>query len=373
MIDLKTKHILLILIGILGLSTCTTAQDNDAPITPSPKIQKKKLKDPIDSHWLPNLTGLPTVDEISQLDETVRQALEEETDKQCLAINPQLRMLFFEHFLVIQKMANAQGIYYNEKTAKDWAHVMAMTLKESDGDSTNITDFRGHTYATYEGVSNLKRWQTILTLSAHTKIQLNYQTNFGLTQTSSDRLFVAFKLAKYQKEETAYLEGIDGSTTPHKVLMNTSIAIRRLVWFYQDFAEGRIVQTDKRIHKYDINNPKYAERYQQGLQAAIEYCGTKYMFEEGKQDYEKLKGAFAKVSYCKFGNAIEGYGSNELDEKCFGQLVTLCPALNIDIALITPPQYFQTRNSRPVCEGTFKRLLNKKPNTLKELFKLKKS
>jgi len=318
-------------------------------------------KDPIDGHWLPNLRGLPDLAEIDDLDEMVVDVMQQETESRCNAINPRLRMLFFEHFVVYQKMANEQNIYLSKKTAQQWAKVMAMTLKESFGDSTNITDFRGHSYVTYGGISNLNRWKTILSLSAKTRIQLNFQTNFGLTQTSADRLFVAFKLAEDQKYNTSYLEGLDGAATPHKIPLNAAIAIRRLIWMYQDFAQGRVVQSDNRVHQRELNDPEKFAQQQAGLDAAIRYCGTQYMFAEGKEDPEKLKEAMNSIAYCKLGNAQRGYGMTEIDDKCFAQLVTLCPALNIDIAILTPLSYFATRNEEPVCEATFNRLLVEKP------------
>jgi hypothetical protein len=329
-------------------------------------------KDPIDGHWLPNLTGLPTLEEIDEIDAIVASAMEEEKDARCNAIEPELRMLFFEHFAVYQKMANRQNIYLSRQTAAQWAHVMGMTLKESSGDSTNITDFKGHAFSSYKPSTNLERWNKILSLSENTHIQLNFQTNFGLTQTSADRVFLAFKLASEQKYNTSYLEGIQGASTPNKVPLNTAIAIRRLIWFYQDFAQGRIKQEDQRIHAYEIYMPEYYERYQAGIDAAIRYCGTQYMFEEAKADSEeekdKIRKAMESIAYCKLGNVESGYGKNQLDEKCFAQWVTICPALNIDIATITPMSYFATKNEKPVCESTFQRLLIKNPNA----FSLKK-
>jgi len=326
----------------------------------APKSHLTKYIDKIDRHWLPDLTGLPSVQEVDALDDKLLEVITAEPDKRCRLVKPQLRMLFFEHFLVMQALLNAQNIYFDNDIAKRWAHVMAMTIEESGGDSTNITDFEGHSFANYSKYTNLERWKKILTLSAQTKIKLNYQTNFGLTQTSADRLFVIFNLGKTQLKTHSFLEGLKGIYTSNRVKLNTTITVRRLVWFYQDFAEGRVRQEDKRIHSYDIKKPEFIERYQQGLDATIKYCGTRYMFADINGDKHALRDAVASVAYCKFGNAIHGYGKNVDEEKCFAQLVTLCPALNIDIALITPDSYFQTRGARPICEATFNSLILKK-------------
>lgn len=354
-----------IILALISVPLVTIALSHPKLLSPqslADELHLKKTKDPIDGGWLPNLTGLPNKEEIKVIDEQVRAIMAEETDARCNAIEPQLRMLFFTHFVVFQKMANAQHIYLNKKNAEQWGHVMGMTLKESSGDSTNITDFQGHTFSTHMGISNLQRWQKILTLTASTPIKLDFQTNFGLTQASADRVFLAFKLARDQRYDTSYLEGINGADTPRKVPLNTAIAVRRLIWFYQDFAQGRITQTDKRIPQADIHEPEYAERYEEGINASIMYCGTRFMFEEGKKDFTKLKEAMDSIAYCKLGNAQQGYGKKEIDEKCFAQWVTLCPALNIDIATITPLEYFATKNEKPVCVGTFERLLVEKPS-----------
>ena len=200
-------------------------------------------------------------------------------------------------------------------------------------------------------------------------MHLDYQTNFGLTQTSADRLFNAFNLAKNQKNNTVFLQGKEGALTPGKKELNTAIAIRRLIWFYQDFAQGRISQSDARIHRRDITKPEFFERYQAGLKMALLYCGTHFMFRDGKSVNEKkldldLQSAMASIAYCKFGNAQIGYGKNEFDNLCFASWVTLCPALNIDIATLTPLSYFATRKTSPVCEDTFRALLIKKPNNM---------
>lgn len=353
---------LMLLLTIPMVTLAIPNLDLFSPKSLADHLHLKRAKDPIDGGWLPNLTGLPNKAEVKLLDEKVRVVMAEETEARCNAIDPQLRMLFFAHFAVYQKMANAQDIYLNKNNAEQWAHVMAMTLNESSGDSTNITDFQGHSYSTYKPTSNLSRWQKILTLTANTPIKLDFQTNFGLTQASTDRVFLAFKLASDQRYDTAYLEGIQGADTPHKVPLNTAIAVRRLIWFYQDFAQGRITQMDQRIHYADIKQAQYRQRYEEGIDAAIMYCGTRFMFEEGKKDFKKLKEALSSIAYCKLGNSQQGYGKREIDEKCFAQWVTICPALNIDIATITPLQYFATRNAKPVCQGTFERLLVKKPS-----------
>lgn len=327
------------------------------------EIPKSYSKDPVDGGWLPDLTGLPDKEQVLNLKNHAAEVMKLDTDKRCNAINRSLRLMVFRHFLIRQQLANAQNIYFDDKIAKQWAHMLGMILKESSGDTASITDMKGRSMSTFQTQSNLEQWRKILTLSEeNSRIKLNAQTNFGLTQTSADRLFVAFKLAGQQQYTSSYLQGKHGLFSPKKHLTNTAIAVRRLVWFYQDFAQGRITQADSRIYKYDFTQP---EKYKKGLDMALVYCGSRYVFKSGPHHPEKLINALGSIAYCKLGNAKSGYGKNKFDEKCFAQWVTLCPALNLDIAFLTPLSYFETRNEKPVCLQTFKRLIVKKPASAK--------
>ncbi|WP_131780942.1 hypothetical protein [Legionella gresilensis] len=343
--------------------TATTIPEFEehAPASLADHLHLSSSNDPVDGGWLPNLTGLPVNEQVSLLNERVVDLVQNEKDKQCASINSNLRLLIFQHFLIYQYMANAQNTYFDEQTAYQWAHILAMILKESSGDSAGITDMNGHSISTYKAQTNLDQWRLILTLAKQRHIRFNYQTNFGLTQTSADRLFNAFQLGKNKSYDTAFLEGKEGASTPRKIDLNTAIAIRRLIWFYQDFAQGRISQANSRLHQMNISDPHFMDQYQAGLEMAVVYCGTRFMFRESQLKKGLLKKAVASIAYCKLGNPKSGYGFHEIDQECFAQWVTLCPALNIDIALLTPLSYFATRGEKPVCEETFKQLINKNP------------
>jgi hypothetical protein len=99
---------------------------------------------------------------------------------------------------------------------------------------------------------------------------------------------------------------------------------------------------------------------------ALLYCGTKFLYRVDDQSIwtnqnSAFETAMASVAYCRLGNSKTGYGKDEMDERCFAEWVTLCPALNVNIALLTRLSYFQTRKIKPVCIDTFNRLLNKEP------------
>lgn len=362
------KHIITYIramVLIIFATFVTSAEQNfeeNAPPSLADHLHLTRSKDPVDRGWLADLIGLPNKDQVNVLTRQVAELMLEDKDTKCKSINWQLRMIIFQHFAIYQQMANAQHVYFDKKIAHQWAHILGMILKESSGDTTNITDFRGHSISTYMPKTDLQHWRQILNLSGKTAVQLNFQTNFGLTQTSTDRLFIIFKLLKDQAYDTAFLEGLEGADTPRKIGLNTAIAIRRLIWFYQDFAQGRILQSNPRIHQPDINNPALSARWNMGLKMALMYCGTSFMFKEGQQNMTELEKAMASIAYCKLGNSQAGYGVSEAEEKCFAEWVTLCPALNIDIAMLTPLIYFHTRFEPPVCEDTFNQLIIQKPD-----------
>ncbi len=335
--------------------------DDYAPPSFADNIHLSRSKDPVDRGWLPQLTGLPDKDQVDLLTPHIVDLIMKDKDGKCASISLHLRTMMFQHFVIYQQMVNAQHVYFDEQIAHQWAHILAMTLKESSGDSTNITDMRGHSISTYGSKANLRHWKQILNLTMQSRIQLNYQTNFGLTQTSADRLTDAFRLTKDQRYDTVFLENRESASTQGKSRLNTAIAIRRLIWFYQDFAQGRIFESEGRIHQEDINKPEFSERYKTGLKMALLYCGTPLMFRgKSPEEPSKLENAMASIAYCNLGNKQTGYGVNEVDEKCFAEWVTLCPALNIDIATLTPLSYFATRGEDPICEDTFKRLIKKR-------------
>lgn len=328
---------------------------------------KAEVKKPENKPWLADLSGFPSIEEIDALSKHVDEVMKLEKDKRCTSIDPRLRKMIFLHFVIFQHVVNQRSVYIDKERARHWAHVFAMLLKESSGDTTNVTSMQGKTFTTYAPKSNLERWQKITQRSKNKNIPVNYQTNFGLTQLSADRLYVALNLDRIP-------DRLKEGQGPN---LNTAVAVRRLIWFYQDFAQGRLKHEQDRIHHYEKGNPEYAARFAFGTSMALLMCGTHYMFHEGYN--EKVEGvadlsdAMASIAYCKVGSSKTGYGLTEENKKCFAEWVTLCPNLNFDIALITPLKYFATRNATPVCEATFNALTIKEGEKKKDKPKEKKA
>jgi hypothetical protein len=98
-----------------------------------------------------------------------------------------------------------------------------------------------------------------------------------------------------------------------------------------------------------------------GLRAAVWHCGTRFLFKEGYAGAEgekALEDAMARIAYCDVG-AKNPNPANKAQAECFARWVTLCPALNVDIAVLSPDSYFQTRNTPPMCLQTFQKLTKK--------------
>lgn len=348
---------------ITGVLLCTSsivlsATLSELPPAPSlaDHIHYVPSSHPKKHGWLADLTGLPLIQEIEHFVSYVDQLIDNEEEEACVVINKQLRHLIFQHFLIYKRIVNAQGVHLNDSIAEQWAHMLAMILKESSGDATNVTSMNGKSISTYSSKARLENWKQMLTQTQTHQMTLNEQTNFGLAQVSADRLFVAFNLAQEQNDEVIYLK--THKTRP----LNSAIAIRRLIWLYQDFSQGRVTQSDHRIHEKEVDQPEWKAQHDKGIEAALLYCGTSLLFRSKNPEHEQqliqqLKQAMASIAYCKLGNSKSGFGTKTIDIKCFAEWVTLCPALNIDIALLLPMNYFATRHAQPVCTATFKKLL----------------
>lgn len=70
------------------------AEDNRQFVTG--QSQLSAAQDPADSSWLPDIIGLPNEEQVENLTRHVAEVMTEEEDKNCTAIDYNLRMLFFK-------------------------------------------------------------------------------------------------------------------------------------------------------------------------------------------------------------------------------------------------------------------------------------
>lgn len=276
------------------------------------------------------------------------------SDPTCKDIPAPLRAMAFRHFQNFQKMQNEQGLYFPPEAAFRAAKALGMVLKESSGDPAAVADMRGKSKTTYKPETTVANWRALFT---HKHITYNKQTNFGLLQMSMDRLVVGFKI---QSRHDDFLPGDDAATT-------SALNTRRLLDFYQDFAQGRLEQGDSPIPQAALRDPKASpalkDRARRGAAKALYHCGTRFLYKEGSQGEEgqkALEDAMMSIAYCDPGIDKPDISSRAQLE-CFARWVTLCPALNLDIAINTPKEYFETRKAPPKCEATFRALIKKKP------------
>lgn len=302
---------------------------------------------------LADLDGLPQVPAQLGTADEIRSA-PGASDPTCKEIPAPLRAMAFRHFLNFQKMQNEQGRYFPPEAATRAAKALGMVLKESSGDPAAVADMKGKSKTTYKPETTVANWKALLT---HKHITYNKQTNFGLLQMSMDRLVVAFKINSQLDD---FLPGEDAAST-------SALNTRRLLDFYQDFAQGRLEQGDTPIPAAALRDPKASpelkERARKGAAKALYHCGTRFLYKEGQQGAEgqkALEDAMMSIAYCDPG-IDKPDTTSRAQLECFARWVTLCPALNLDIAINTPKEYFETRKAPPKCEATFRALITKKP------------
>lgn len=267
-------------------------------------------------------------------------------EKGCREVDPRLRAVIFEHFQTLQAIENQQGRYFKAENAEKWAHMLGMVIKESSGDSVNVTDMNGKESSTYRALTSVPRWKALF---SH-PIVYNSQTNFGLAQQSTDRLMVSFPV----KTDLADI-------LPEGKERKSGKLSRGILRFYQEMARGHISSNEPALSLKESEDPANKEKASRGRKAALWHCGTRFLFQEGgvPEGEKALEEAMASIAYCEFGKGDSAPTKDNM--RCFGRWVTLCPALNLDIALLNPNSYFATRKTAPLCLATFQKLIKPKP------------
>lgn len=73
--------------------------------------------------------------------------------------------------------------------------------------------------------------------------------------------------------------------------------------------------------------------------SAMVKCGTQFVYRDNDSS---LKDELLRAARC-----------TDTKVKCFGQLVTICPKLNLELGLRAPAAYFETADASPVCTEAF--------------------
>lgn len=311
------------------------------PRTPASNAEAK-------AQTLPKLDGLPTYDPASQI--TTAQEVKAAGGAKEAACKKKvpaaLRAMVFQHYLHAQALENAQGHYFNSAMVLKWSHLLGMILKESGGDPADVTDMNGKEVGSYKAMDSIAHWKSLFSHD----LTYDKQTNYGIAQQSLDRLQVG---SPGSNEYDRFL-GAGANLTDGEYVM-------RLLGLYQQFAQGRLSNSDTVITKAELRAPNappdLVARAHLGVQAALWYCGTRFLYKEGYTGavgQKTMEDAMASIAYCDVTNISAG-------KKCAASWLTLCPALNLDIGLLTPDSYFQTRKTSPVCGKTFVALTTKKP------------
>jgi hypothetical protein len=223
----------------------------------------------------------------------------ESENNACREIPLSTRQLFYNHF---QWHLSGVSAEKRKILAHRFAKLIAKAEKESSGNPASVTDMglRG----------------------SATSVRAFYNDPHNQRRGSSG--FLRISLA-----------------TREKLLNNPNVKITHQTNY------GLLQQSADRLTRRALNRDIYDFYKKLGIsdkRQAYQYCGTEFLYA-GRQ--AELMSAIKEAASCK-----EGVKSRE-EIKCFGELVTICPALNIDLALIQPAAYFQTRNAAPRCLSVF--------------------
>jgi hypothetical protein len=326
--------------GLSGTAEVTTEAPPSAPAEAAPTATEP----PPD---FPDLSGIPVAPIVATLTtaDEVRAAPGSDEPECKAKVDPALRAMVFRHYENFRDMLRSQGQALPDKAPDKASHLLGMVIKESAGDTTDVTDMSGREVGTFHAMSSVDRWNALF---SHGNVVYDKQTNYGLAQQSMDRILAG---------------GAVGPATGKFFRGgNSGQNVRKLLAVYQNFAQGQLTPKDKPIPEARARDPKASAdvqaRFREGLRQAVWHCGTRFLFKEGYAgaDGEKaLEDAMATIAYCNPG--AKSPNPNDKDQaRCFARWVTLCPALNIDIAVLSPDSYFQTRNTAPLCLKTFQAL-----------------
>jgi hypothetical protein len=336
----------------LSLSAFADGDGLNAETSPaqSPPAAEGSVPTPPATAMEPNISGVPQEPEGPAAPTTadeVRNAPGGDEPDCKSKVDPALRAMVFKHYSNFQDMQLAQGQPLPPNAPDKCAHLLGMVMKESAGDSTDVTDMKSHEVGTYRAMSDLTRWNALF---SHGNLTYDKQTNYGLAQQSMDRLLAPSGVSGTIGNLVSKLTGSSGQ------------GVAKLLSFYQSTAQGRVSENDNPIPQKDAQDPNapqaVKDRARAGLKAAVWHCGSRFLFKEGYAgaDGEKqLEDAMASIAYCDIG-AKNPNPKNQDQAKCFARWVTLCPALNLDIAILTPDSYFATNKAPPLCGQTFKKL-----------------
>jgi hypothetical protein len=222
----------------------------------------------------------------------------ENEDSNCKKVPASLRNLYYSHF---EKLAEGKDIQFRNDLAKRMAKLLGKTLKESSGNSASVTDMK------MRGSSN------------------------------SVRVFFT-ENSKYNVESSGHLKiSLEGRRT---LLNQSGVTMDKQTNFglLQMSADRLYAQKNRDLYE------SFKEVILSGSSKGAAYCGS-YHVIRGTQS--AIQAELETAASCD-----EGYTSKS-GILCFGKMMTICPALNIQLGLNAPAAYFATRKAAPKCSAAF--------------------
>lgn len=219
-------------------------------------------------------------------------------DSSCRKLPASLRNLYYSHY---EKMADGKDIRYRTDLANKMAKLLGMTMKESSGNPASVTDMKLRGSSTSVKVFFRENSQHGVGSSGHLKISIEARNRL-LNQ---------------------------GGVTMNK---QTNFGLLQMS------ADRLYTQKNRDLYK------TYKNVILQSPSKGVAYCGSEHVIRGSKS---AIQAALKEAASCQ-----EGYNSTS-GVKCFGKLVTICPALNVQLGLNAPAAYFATRKAAPRCTSAF--------------------
>jgi len=145
-------------------------------------------------------------------------------------------------------------------------------------------------------------------------------------------------------------KGVASNLKTTLALRETLLGLEKVRWTHQTNF-GLLQMSPDRLNSE--NNRKIYARYKtiasQSPMTAMDLCGTAFLYQDAPNI---LRGEIEEAGLCKEGT------KSKAGQLCFAKMVTICPALNFELALSAPAAYFATKNKTPRCASSYRSIFS---------------
>lgn len=221
-------------------------------------------------------------------------------DRQCRNVPLTLRQFFYDSFKRAAPRMNAEQ---GQAAVARYSKMLAMAVEESSGNAACITDMKARGSA------------------------------------ASDRMFFANNRGR----------SMGSALQANLNIRSDLLSLTNIKWDKQtnfgvlQMSADRLTASKNR----DVYR-KYQRVAHLAPAAAVKICGAQFLYQEAAN---VLAGELEDAASCE-----ANYGTLE-GIKCYAGLVTLCPALNLELGMNASSAYFASRNASPRCASAFREVL----------------